>query len=197
MASVADRHAEAEADTEALARTEGPAGLAEGLWIVSELHEKFWEDFHPQKRDGDIEGRVNQLELMLREWARILDAIPVNPGDGESLTVLEWGNADEEAKNAVIRAASWESIDKSVTALKEAEAQVTRFDDLVDTTYANLAPSLGEMKEALETVARTFRKILDAKGPSPHVERARGILSQANAHFVDAEWVAELEPQQL
>lgn len=177
---------------EALVRNHGAKGLAEGLWVIAELHERFWDDFHPRPRDGDIEARVNQLELMLREWSRILGAMPVSPSSAsESLTVFQWKDAGADEKDATIRSASWESIDQSVTAMQQAEAEIKRFDDLVDTTYANMAPSLGEVKETLDDAARIFRNMLSEKGPSPHVERAQQVLNQTSCSFLDAEWLAE------
>jgi len=176
---------------EGLTRTEGPVGLADGLWAIAEIHERFWADFHPRPRDGDLEARVNQLEMTLREWPRVLDAMPVNRSGHESLTVLEWRGADAVAKEAVIRSCSWESLDASVTALKEAAEQLRRLDDLLDKTYENMAPSLGEAKESLGAATRVFAGMLREKGPSPHAERAREVLEQAKCGFLDADWLAE------
>ena len=36
---------------EALVHTEGAAGMPDGLWTITELHSRFWSDFHPRLRD--------------------------------------------------------------------------------------------------------------------------------------------------
>jgi type VI secretion system protein ImpA len=48
--------------TEALARVDGFSGLREGLHLLSDLQEQFWDELHPEIDDGDLEFRAAPLQ---------------------------------------------------------------------------------------------------------------------------------------
>lgn len=189
--------------TEALVHTRGAQGLADGLWLIATLHEMFWADFHPQPRDegANIDGRLNQLDALIRSFARILDAVPTD--EAGELSYADWRHAGGKlpgggdsplpasAKADALGASSWEFIDGSARAMTEAAAELRRLDDLVDQRYSNQAPSLGELREALDQAVADFDGMLQSKGPGPFIEQAQQVLQQTGAAFVDLTWLSE------
>jgi len=194
---------------EGLVHTEGPRGIADGLWLIAELHEQFWADFFPRPRDEgtNLDARLNQLEALIEslgeERGRILNAIPMNEGD-PVLTRLDWKYAGEkfpggdpspwsaEQKEGAFHATSWDSYSGAVESLRGAQRELDRIDNLVDQRYpAGSAPSLLDAKEGIAAVLDQFEGLLREKGPSPHEEQARGILEQTGCTFVDTDWLAE------
>jgi len=59
---------------EVLVRMAGFAGLKDGLVLIRELHERFWKDLYPRAEDGDLDGRVNALKIIVKR-ERLLNAV--------------------------------------------------------------------------------------------------------------------------
>lgn len=188
---------------EALVRTNGPRGLADALWFIATLHADFWPDFHPRPRDEgtNFDGRLNQLDAMVRALPRVLDALPM----GDASPLLTWGDwrhagrtlptgapspvsVDETRQFAA--SSSWDFYDEAARAVREAVAEFARLDDLLDTTYPT-APSLSEAKGRLVELADAFDGLLQAKGPGPHRVAAQQLLAQTGCAFLDETWLAE------
>lgn len=189
---------------EALTGQHGAPGLGEGLWLVATLHERFWSDFHPRPRDEgtNFDGRLNQLEALVRSMPRILDSVAM--GDAEPvLTWGEWRTAGgslpggspspvaPEQRDQLAGASSWDFYDASVRGMRTAVAELARFDDLLDGTYPSGAPSLSELKESLAELAGVLERQLAGKGPGPHQTQAQEILNQTGATFLAVEWLGE------
>lgn len=63
--------------TEAVARTRGFAGLAEGYRLVAGLCESYWEEVHPLPDDDDQEMRAGNLDWLVSQSRRIIRDTPV------------------------------------------------------------------------------------------------------------------------
>lgn len=50
--------------TEALTYTKGLAGFRDGFRMLVGFHDSFWETFHPEIDEGDMEGRANALSWL-------------------------------------------------------------------------------------------------------------------------------------
>ena len=50
--------------TEALVKQHGFAGLHDGLRLLAELQERFWDALYPEAEDGDLEFRAAPLEWL-------------------------------------------------------------------------------------------------------------------------------------
>jgi type VI secretion system ImpA family protein len=192
---------------EGLAHTEGVAGLADALWFIAELHERFWEDFHPRPRDEgtNLDARLNQLDVLSgvivnsdREPSvpgRALIELPVNPAD-EPWRLYAWAFDDSappgaDEKREAVRAAPWDFYDEAARCAAEAEQELRRLDDLLDHRYGGGAPSLAPAKELLAQVSSIFAELLREKGPSPYEQQARQVLEQTRCGFLDPEWLAQ------
>ncbi|MCK9985561.1 MAG: type VI secretion system protein ImpA [Azoarcus sp.] len=58
--------------TEAVARTRGFGGLADGYRLVAGLCESYWDDIHPLSDDGDQEMRAGNLDWLVTQSRRII-----------------------------------------------------------------------------------------------------------------------------
>jgi type VI secretion system protein ImpA len=193
---------------EGLVHTSGASGLADGLWFIAELHERFWGDFHPRPRDEgkNLDARLNQLDVLSglivnkgRDGnlpGRALIDLPMSPG-GEGWGLYAWAYDDAAPPNAderqeAVRGAAWDYYDEAARCAAEAERELRRLDDLLDTCYPEGAPSLAPAKEFLAEVRELFDALLREKGPSPHEQQARGFLDQTGCNFLELDWMTEM-----
>ncbi|AKU13524.1 hypothetical protein AzCIB_3631 [Azoarcus sp. CIB] len=63
--------------TEAVARTRGFSGLADGYRLVAGLCESYWDEIHPLPDDGDQEMRAGNLDWLVTQSRRIIRDMPV------------------------------------------------------------------------------------------------------------------------
>jgi type VI secretion system protein ImpA len=63
--------------TDALARTRGFAGLADGLALCAGLCEQQWDGLHPQAVDGDQEQRTGSLAWLLAQVGELTRGAPI------------------------------------------------------------------------------------------------------------------------
>ncbi len=125
--------------TEALTRLHGFAGLRDGLRVLRELHEGFWDTLHPQIEDGDLEfraGRLSYLNDSSEGAAReslpaAIEAIPLTDPAGGEYGYADWresrevdnlGRQDPEKYQAALAAGrlTGEQFDKALAAGKRA-----------------------------------------------------------------------------
>lgn len=66
--------------TEALALTQGYAGLDQGLQLCTQLSERYWAALHPQADGGDYEERIGNIGWLLHRVAALSTALPFTKG---------------------------------------------------------------------------------------------------------------------
>ncbi len=104
--------------SEALARTHGLAGIRDGLKILAQMQDSFWDTLYPEMEDGDQEGRANALAWADKELAESAQFVALTGGSSynyrdwmTSQTLIIPDNIDsmgltegEEIKNRVAKA---------------------------------------------------------------------------------------------
>lgn len=78
---------------EALAAQHGFAGLRDGLSLIRQIEENFWDTFHPEIDEGDMEARANAIAWLDKTLALGIKKIPLTTGQG--LSYISW----EESQN--------------------------------------------------------------------------------------------------
>ena len=92
--------------TDALVRTEGFAGLKQGLQLLQGMTTTFWDTVYPQLEDGDAELRATPLQWIGTNLTGPLRVVPLNrAGHGwvdytESRKIPTEALADTEEKAA-------------------------------------------------------------------------------------------------
>lgn len=167
--------------TEALTKTRGLAGLAEGYALLTQLCENLWAGLYPLPDDGDMEARIGNLDWLVAQSIRLIQEIPLtrsakgnfSSSDLESARAATLhiernpGQAEELTRNARVTLALFEAARKEtagayfVTAMEDAEralAAVEAFKSVVDGLLGHDAPALGGVFEALEAVRAAFHR---------------------------------------
>jgi type VI secretion system protein ImpA len=172
---------------EALVKQHGLAGLRDGLQLLRELHERFWDSLHPQIEDGDLEGRAAPIEWLNGKLPASVKGVAVTRSrSGTQYSLLQWeesravdnlGRQNPEAREQAIAEGkvSGEQFDKAVAAtprafyedvavdLGAASDQWQALTRVIDEKFGRDAPSLIEVRNSLEQCRDVVGPILRRK----------------------------------
>lgn len=173
--------------TEALLKTEGFAGLKQGLDLMKALLETFWDTLYPVLEDGDAELRMTPLNWAATSFAFPLRLAPINKAKHswldytESRKVGYEAQADTDEKKAARAKVlgsgkiAPEDFDKAFAETPKAyyvNAEAT-LDGCTETVGAldsfclakcgDASPSFGDFKKALQEVRHTVHLLLQKK----------------------------------
>jgi len=173
--------------TDALLRTEGFAGLKQGLELLRGLVGTFWETVYPQLEDGDLELRAAPLEWVGSSLVLPLQMVPLNKAKHgwldytESRKISYEEQADTDAKKEARTRAlqdgkvAPEDFDKSFSetpkafyvsaeaTLDNCTAELQALDTLCGEKFGDAGPSFRELKKGLETVRHSVHLFLQKK----------------------------------
>ena len=164
---------------EALVKWHGFTGLRDGLHLLREIQERFWDLLYPEIEDGDLEPRVNLLTWLDSRLPPAIGQIPLTQGpNGERYGWLQWkqsrevdnlGRRDQAALAAALAEGkiSGEQFDKAAEAtplayykelfedLNQIRQEFETLERAVDERYGREAPGLAGMRTAIQE-CRTF-----------------------------------------
>jgi len=173
--------------TEALVKQFGFAGLRDGLQLLRELQERFWDSLYPVIEDGDLEFRAGPLEWLNDKLPVSIREIPVTRSRSgveyawrhwdESRTVDNLGRQDVEAMRAALAEGkiSGEQFDNAVAGTPRAHyeklfadlsgcwEQYQRLDAVVDEKFGREAPGLLGLRDSIEGCRDLVERILKEK----------------------------------
>ena len=196
--------------TEALVVRYGFPGLRDGLRLLRELQERFWDGLYPEVEEGDMEPRAAPLVWLNERLPLAVRQVPVTQGaSGENYAWLHWqesrevdnlGRQDQEAMAAALADGkiTGEQFDKSVEStplpyyktlfedLGQLYQEYEELDRLVDEKFGRQAPTLMELRRAIEDCRILISDIVKKKGgiepdptpPEPQSKADRGFLSR-------------------
>jgi type VI secretion system protein ImpA len=76
---------------EALVKVHGFAGLRDGLALVRELHERFWDDMYPPVEDGDLNTRATRITWLVEQLGVAVKEVPLTKGfKQEAYSYFDW-----------------------------------------------------------------------------------------------------------
>jgi type VI secretion system protein ImpA len=75
---------------EALTHTEGFAGVATGLNIITGFLQEFWEHLYPRIEEGDLEYRIGPLEFLNEKLWLPIKLIPVTDRTPSGYSWMKW-----------------------------------------------------------------------------------------------------------
>jgi type VI secretion system protein ImpA len=150
---------------EALTKRHGFAGLRDGLRLLRELQERFWESLYPSIEDGDMEARTGPLESMNSKLPPSIRAVAVTRSlDGAAYSWLQW--KESRTVDNLLR----QNPEAHQAALAEGKLSGERFDKAVAGTprvyYETLSEDLAECWEAYEKVSRVVDDKFGRDAPS-------------------------------
>lgn len=180
--------------TEALLVLHGFAGLRDGLILIKGLHDQYWDMYFPRIEDGDVGRRNAPLQWLNTKVPMSVRRINVTGRRGsDNYSWLRWEESrtiDNLARTKPDAAqAAWdegklsgELFDKAVAAtprafydqlwtdVRAAQDAVNALDRVIDERFGRDAPSLNELKKAIEDCAglvETFLRNKRSQEPSP------------------------------
>ena len=156
---------------EAWTHLHGFAGLREGLHLLAELCDTYWDGLHPDIRDGDLDFRLAPLTWVDEKLSILVKLLPVTSPQSEDLpryTVSDWElacrmqgrprakDARDEVTPARFQQCATLTSTKWLVALKhDVESAVVAREELrkvLETQCGRHAPGLTRMRDALETI---------------------------------------------
>jgi type VI secretion system protein ImpA len=186
--------------TEALTHLHGFDGLHDGLRLLAGIQGRFWETYHPEIEDGDLEGREGPFVFLNQLLPLLIHQIPLTQGlGGVRYSFLHWkesratqnaGLKDTNLAKAMADAGKitpklwddevaqsprkyYEELNGSLERTRDAFKE---FDEGTDRHFGRAAPGLGNIREALEDCRKLIGPILDAKRKQePDPEPAREV----------------------
>jgi type VI secretion system protein ImpA len=183
--------------TEALARRHGFDGLRDGLRLLSGIQERFWETYHPQIDEGDLGSREGPFVFLNTTLPMLIRLIPLTAGASEArYAQLHWqesrdvqnaGLKDQKAMKAMTDAGKvtpkqWDDAvaqtprrfyEGLFQALLESGEVFREFEEGTDRHFGREAPSLLDVRKALEECRRLLEPIVAAKRaqePDPELD---------------------------
>lgn len=179
--------------TEALSHTAGIEGLKEGLCLIRELLNAYWDNLYPEIEDGDLEFRSIPLEWLNQNLSFSIKQTPVSDAAGhEAYHLLDVENArrveqlksssrkeEQDAFKALDEREKKlsDNIDKAVTATEreyyedlqaEVEACLQALDELdeaVEEKFGDERPGFTVLRRSLDEFADYSAAVLRKKPP--------------------------------
>ncbi len=195
---------------EALVKRHGFPGLRDGLRLLRELQERFWDSLYPELDDGDLEFRAGPLGWLNEKLPSSIRQIPLTHDmNAERYTWLHWkesrdvdnkGRQDQAAMAALVGEGkiTGEQFDKAVEMtplaycqtlfedLHETWREYEQLDHVVDDRFGREAPGLTGIKQAIAdclTLVADIRKKKGGLDPEPESERI-SLTAEASADIV-------------
>ena len=175
----------------------GFAGAAQGLELLAELSDRYWEDLHPQAANGDIEYRLAPLRWVVDQLAKALRRVEVTWTGDDDAPAYTWGDWEDSLYLTRLAATDQEAVARA-----EAAGRITqpRFFMSINQTAGSHLLRLSEQVAGVEAAIGHLESVLAERcGPgavsfAQLAETARAIanfLGRVLAERVDS---GELSP---
>ena len=173
--------------TEAMTRLKGFEGLTAGLQVMDSLVNDFWEFCYPSYDPDDLEERAGKIEWLNNQMPLVVREIPLTDRASGGYSWLKWeesrridnlGLKDAEAREKAVATGklSGELFDKAVQTSRrdyyeklharivEAVRVAAALAQRVDERFGHDAPSLKELRQALQSCEELVSKLLTRLG---------------------------------
>ena len=165
----------------------GVAGVREGLHLIAELCDTYWDGLHPDLQDGDLDYRLAPLIWIDEKLSIAVKLIPVTCPQSEDLpryTIADWELAcrtpgrkrdrREEAtleriqQSAALTPASW--LSQVARDARGASAALQELHDVLEGRCGRQAPALSKLRDTLESIRGLLSTALQGRMPAPAPE---------------------------
>ncbi|HKR00314.1 MAG TPA: type VI secretion system protein TssA [Pyrinomonadaceae bacterium] len=183
---------------EAWLRLYGFAGCRDGLQLLRELMERFWEHVHPQLNEGDPEDRIHSFVWINEKLSMQLKLIPLTApqaGDLVACSFADWeiacrleqlGQRDPKELQAAEASGQVTLVRFQTSAgltdthffmelseeLSGALTACLAVDELLEEKFGRNSPGLERFKETLGAIQHLVADILHARPEAPYLSSA-------------------------
>jgi type VI secretion system protein ImpA len=167
---------------EALVRSRGLPGLAEGLRALVILCDRFWPDLFPVIDDGDVTARIAPVEWLDDKLPTVLYTLPLTSTDTADATAYSWTDYVNAQRRETTRGDNARVVTTGAT--------VVALDDFFAATgqtsttfYEELAGDVGQCLDCVAALQACLDRCCGKEGPG--LTQLRDALSNLQA-FVEA-----------
>lgn len=147
---------------EASAKTGGLRGLADGIFLLADLCDRFWDNLYPALDDG-VEQRIGNLSWIAARTPQLILEMPVTEDGAFSMHRVEGATAAGAEVIAELDAARRRSSRPFYGSLLSdaelCEAALAKLEQVVDARLADDGPGFTAAKAALQTVLHFVRPL--------------------------------------
>jgi type VI secretion system protein ImpA len=181
---------------EASAKTHGMRGLADSLFVLAELCDRFWGGLYPMLEDG-VEQRIGNLSWIAARAPLLMLEMAVTEDGAFSMQRVAGANAAGAEESAALDTARRRSSRAFGAALVSdcelCEAALARLEAVIDARLQDDGPGLTAAKAALQTVLHFVRPLAG----EPVVAAAPGVAVAAAPVGMAAEGPMQSRAQAL
>lgn len=174
--------------TEALLKRDGYQGLSDGLLLIRNLVETFWDTLWPEMDDGDVEMRAAPIDWVGGYLAIPIKKVPLTKSGFDYLKYVEakavgrepvyedseskkeaYAEAVSEGKltldefDKAVNGTPKEFYERTLHAIDSSLQNMEESQPLFEEKFGEYAPSYGRLRESLEEVRRVVNTIFNAK----------------------------------
>lgn len=186
--------------SEASAKVDHFAGLAEGYQLIAGLCDQYWDNLYPLAEDGDQEQRIGNLYWLLTRSTQLVRELPLTEGKGtaycstdfESAKIraanadkiaAEYGRPEEGPKLAELELARKKSsrafYENLLTTAKHCLAMLNALELAVDARLGSEGPGFSATKDAFSNVIHTITRFAEEAGVNTGNARQHELDAQA------------------
>jgi len=173
---------------EASVKRHGFPGLRDGLYLLRELQQRFWDSLYPEIEEGDLESRASPLTWLSERLPPSIRHVPVTEASsGEHYAWMHWkesrevdnlGRRDQTAQAAALAEGKMtgEQFDKAVETtplgyyktlvedLNQIWGEFEALEQMVDAQFGREAPGLLGIKTSIQDCRALVMDIVKKKG---------------------------------
>lgn len=196
--------------TEALARTKGFAGMADGLHVVERLCALYWSSIHPQPDDDDQEQRIGNLAWLIKQIQMLAGTIALLQNDSGQFGVhaleqarqrLEMTNEDGKPLIEVIQSMQATipegQLLEVLTDIERAQTQLQTLDQTLTELLGQDGPGFSLAHEALEKAHDIAQRHVRERGLARKTKTNTAAHPAAGTTTTTTTSVATVPQQQL
>jgi type VI secretion system protein ImpA len=173
--------------TEALTKLHGLSGLADGYTLLARLCESFWTDMHPQPEDGDMEGRIGNLDWLAARTIQLVREIPLTKASRGTFSMVDYetaravsmsidrhpDQADELARNARLTMPDFDAARRDTAPgyflsgmqqTESAKAAAEKLKQILDELMGSDSPVLSGVLGVLDDLYSAYRRYAGESG---------------------------------
>jgi type VI secretion system protein ImpA len=164
--------------TEALARTDGFDGLADGLAVMRGMIDQCWERMYPEIDDGDLEVRAGPFHWLSENdrgarFPHAVRGLPLVNQNGSAIGWRQWKET-QDGKGAVtredfekaVRDAPREDCQATFDALTRVVTELNGLNEALNARLGKDSPGMTDLRTAVGECYSLAKQILERKGPA-------------------------------
>ncbi|MDA0655072.1 MAG: type VI secretion system protein TssA [Proteobacteria bacterium] len=152
--------------TEAWTKLDAFTGFCQGVELLAEMCDRYWDDLHPEIEDGDFDYRLGALIWANEHFPVLLRMLPITQPSTPDEIAYSWVDRDE-ARRLEMLAQKDKAAAKRVEGRKVTRAQFNTSSMLTPIEfYRDIIPQIGKAKAQVEALEGFLEACCGREAPS-------------------------------